>query len=728
MNDSISILEQLVTAIEQAGVNVAPTYQEYMPLAFAIANSCGEEGRTRFHRICRISEKYHHDEADKLYGHALTKGTGRNSLGTVFHLAEVAGVKMDPKLANLQNLQSLHTHTRARVSYNAHPDTSDGTPPDTVFTDPASPLSDGVSKTILPARLPSFPDYRWPAFLQGIIDCGNSPAQRDILLLGAATVLGSTLNKLVSFVYGRKHKYPCLQVFVTAPPASGKGALTWVRRLAEPIHNALLDTYREKIKTYRMEKTKWDTLGKEKANTPEPEQPQLKMLLIAGDNTGTGIQENLMDSGGVGLICETEADTVSTAIGGDHGHWSDLLRKCFDHDRLAYNRRTNHEYRECNVTFLCVLLSGTPAQIKPLIPSAENGLFSRQLFYYMPAIEEWEDQFNEADTDYDSRFLEWGAQWKEVLDAITASVSNINMKLTHEQKEIFNFHFARVFGRASAIHGNQMKSAVTRIAINIFRIISIIALLRSLESLLPGGERSGEPQENIVRTLLNCPGLTPSAHIPQENIADGIVPQFNLSIRTDDFYAVLALVEPLYRHACHILSLLPAGTPTAPSANMTPETLFDCLPLRFTRNEAIDKGEQVGVPGRLGGLAAETYDRTRTAGQSGAWRIRIQRAHAHTYVCGCERECKFCKFARFLNLKCINMKDFLYFPSMTKGSLALLYFPGSNPRIATRHLMRWINGCPPLMEELSATGYHTSQKVFTSRQVTLINRHLGSPG
>ena len=39
------------------------------------------------------------------------------------------------------------------------------------------------------------------------------------------------------------------------------------------------------------------------------------------------------------------------------------------------------------------------------------------------------------------------------------------------------------------------------------------------------------------------------------------------------------------------------------------------------------------------------------------------------------------------------MKDFLYFPSMTKGSLALLYFPGSNPRIATRHLMRWINGC-----------------------------------
>ncbi len=73
------------------------------------------------------------------------------------------------------------------------------------------------------------------------------------------------------------------------------------------------------------------------------------------------------------------------------------------------------------------------------------------------------------------------------------------------------------------------------------------------------------------------------------------------------------------------------------------------------------------------------------------------------------------------------MKDFLYFPSMTKGSLALLYFPVSNPRIATRHLMRWINGCPPLMEELSATGYYTSQKVFTSRQVTLDQPASGQP-
>lgn len=79
--------------------------------------------------------------------------------------------------------------------------------------------------------LPCFPEYRWPLFLQQVVDCGESPAQRDILLLGALTVFGATLNRLLELLlYGRKIKFPCRKPFVIAPPASGKGALTWVRR------------------------------------------------------------------------------------------------------------------------------------------------------------------------------------------------------------------------------------------------------------------------------------------------------------------------------------------------------------------------------------------------------------------------------------------------------------------------------------------------------------------
>ena len=580
MNPTTESLQQLVAAVEQSGANLAPTYQEYMPLAFAVANSCGEEGRSWFHRLCRISEKYEQQEADRLYDHALQTGRGGNSLGTVFHLAERAGVKLDRKLANLQNLQPPHTHTQARAC------------------EANAPLPVAACEEEAPAApaLPCFDAYGWPGFLQQVVDCGDSPAQRDILLLGSVTVLGATLNRLMSFTYGRKHKYPCLQTFVVAPPASGKGALTWVRRLAEPIHDELLDTYNRKMQEYRAEKARRETLGKEKANTPEPEQPRMKMFLITGDNSGTGMLENLMDADGAGLICETEADTVSNAIGSDYGHWSDTLRKSFDHERLAYNRRTNHEYRECKRSYLSVLLSGTPAQVKPLIPSAENGLFSRQVFYCMPAIDEWTDQFNLADTaDYDSTFTLWGQHWKRLLDSLEANVSGIRLELTPGQIDAFNQHLASLFVRAGAAHGDPMKSTVTRIAINLCRIMSVVALLRSLEQLLPTGTRSDERDySHITRQLLQCPGLTPAPDILPENVRDGVIPHFRLAITDDDFQAVLSLASPLYLHACHVLALLPP-TETVKQPPMSTAAFLDRLPQHFTRQDALEEAQRCGI-------------------------------------------------------------------------------------------------------------------------------------
>lgn len=567
----LSDLERLVAAIEHQGANIAPTYQEYMPIAFATANDCGEAGRTFFHRICRLSEKYVYEEADKLYDHALKAGNGRNGLGSVFHWAEIAGVKTDKQLAdtfrqyprenkNPSNLQApltpTHAHTYARED--------------------------------LP---PAFPDYPWPPFIKQMIDCGNSIAQRDILLLGVFTVLGGTLNKRVRVLYGQKYMYPCLQTFIVAPPASGKGALTWVRRLAEPIHEEMMARYKDSLKNYREEKNRWDSLGKKRSETLEPEQPPLKMFLIAGDNSGTGILENLIEADGVGLICETEADTVSTAIGADHGHWSDTLRKCHDHERLAFNRRTNREYRECPASYLSVLLSGTPAQVRPLIPSAENGLFSRQLFYRMPPIDEWADQFEQGDEDMDSLFSDWGKQWKMLVDYLRERVNIIQFHLSDTQKEQFNSCFARIFGHAGLSYGYPMRSSVARIAINICRIASVVAFLRSVESLLI-------PQAILDSqfSILNCPGLSPALEIPEENVRDGIVPSLELRIDDNDFQAVLSLVEPLYRHSAGILSLLPSDEVPRSRTPTPQEALFAVLPLSFNRQQALEEAERNNIP------------------------------------------------------------------------------------------------------------------------------------
>lgn len=564
----LSDLERLVAAIEKQGANIAPTYQEYMPIAFAIANDCGEAGRTFFHRICRMSEKYVSGEADKLYDHALKGGNGRNGLGSVFHLADLAGVKLDKSMAEAGKLSNFQT-----------------------FTPPSHTHTCTHEEQSVKNVPPTFPEYPWPAFLKGMIDRGDTPAQRDILLLGAITVLGATLNKSLRISYGRKFYYPCLQTFIVAPPASGKGALAWTRRLAEPIHEAMMANYRQRHKAYREEKSRWDSLGKKKSDTPEPEMPPLKMFLIAGNNSGTGVLENLIEADGIGLICETEADTVSTAIGTEHGHWSDTLRKCHDHERLAFNRRTNHEYRECDESYLSVLLSGTPAQVKPLIPSAENGLFSRQLFYFMPPIDEWMDQFDSESEDYGLRFATWGTQWKQVLDLINGSVQTIQLRLSEKQKELFNQRFAQLFSHAGYAYGGSMRSAVARIAINTCRILSIVALLRALEKFLP-------PQQKIFNSqfsIFNSPGLSPAPEIPIENIKDGIVPKLDLRVTDEDFQAVLTLIEPLYRHSSYVLGFLPTSA-AIPVQTSPEQALFNALPMMFCRRQAVEEAAKNGIP------------------------------------------------------------------------------------------------------------------------------------
>lgn len=65
--------------------------------------------------------------------------------------------------------------------------------------------------------------------------------------------------------------------------------------------------------------------------------------------------------------------------------------------------------------------------------------------------------------------------------------------------------------------------------------------------------------------------------------------------------------------------------------------------------------------------------------------------------------------------------------SYSKQELALLYFPDSDPRIASCHLMRWINRNGQLLRELKSAGYYRHTKFFTSRQVCIILDYLGDP-
>lgn len=92
--NNIESLRRLTETVETAGADIAPTYIEYIQLAFAIATDCGEAGRNYFHRLCRLSAKYQREHTEQVFSNALATKHGDVHLGTAFHLAGIAGVKL----------------------------------------------------------------------------------------------------------------------------------------------------------------------------------------------------------------------------------------------------------------------------------------------------------------------------------------------------------------------------------------------------------------------------------------------------------------------------------------------------------------------------------------------------------------------------------------------------------------------------------------------------------
>lgn len=560
--ETLESLHLLAEAVRGAGADIAPTYQEYMQLAFAVANDCGEAGRTDFLALCSLSPKYDRQAAGKLFSNALKNGRDGIHLGTAFHLARLCGVEVQPVVGTVGTGASPASHTHAHARGNNEVKEGEES---LEGSDPLTPL-------------PTFdPHLHWPLLLERIMACGASRAQCDVLLLGAVTVLGASMGSHVRCSYGGKMISPCLQSFVVGLPVAGKGVLSLVRLLVEPIHDDIRRQVEENMVAYRRDKARYDALGKERAKTEMPVLPPNRMFLISGNNTGTGILQNLMDSDGSGLICESEADTISTAIGSDYGHWSDTMRKAFDHDRLSYNRRTDREYREVKKSYLAVLLSGTPAQVKPLIPSAENGLFSRQVFYYMPAIHQWQDQFDRNDSDLEKAFTGWGTEWKEKQKTIVMG-GLFTLHLTDSQKEEFNQTFKALFARSGLTNGNEMASSVARLAINICRIMEVVAMLRMLEQ----GETSASPN------------VSPDPDTSTDNLKDNIVTRWDLTITADDFHAVLSLAESLYCHIIHIFSFLPQAETTS-RGNAERDALLHSMASTFTRLEFLEKAQEIGI-------------------------------------------------------------------------------------------------------------------------------------
>ena len=213
-----------------------------------------------------------------------------------------------------------------------------------------------------------------PVFLKENCKLFKTDREKDVFLSSALCVLSASLSNLSGLYHGRE-TYPNLYSLILAPAASGKSVMSYARMLGEAYEASLQQQY-------QAEKSKFDKAIQEGQHPEALKRPKRALFFIPANSSASRVIEHLKEGQGSGLICETEADTLGNVLKQDWGGYSDILRKAYSGEPISHSRQTGNAYVSLIKTRLSVLMTGTLNQLFELIPSAENGLFSRFFFFF----------------------------------------------------------------------------------------------------------------------------------------------------------------------------------------------------------------------------------------------------------------------------------------------------------------------------------------------------------
>ena len=453
--DDVELLTQMV---EARRLDITGDYRRWLNIGFALVEGLGEYGRDFFHRLSRFYPGYTESEADKQYDKCMwAHGTGIR-LATLFQYAKDEGIVVRSKTAN-----------------GGLAEVAEREMPDQVGHDEGIPNQVGDDGK----RMPTF-SREWrgklPEMVEAIARNGNSEQDADVLILGTIVTLSSCLPHVYG-IYGERPVFPNLFLFVTAPASAGKGRLTLCRRLAQPIQDQLRNLFNQDLEKYRKERAAYEQKRKKDPTAKAPREPVRKMLIIPANSSATMIYQILAENGGQGLMFETEGDTLANIFASDYGNYSDGFRKAFHHEPISYMRRKDHEYVELTQPKLSTVLSGTPRQIAALIPDAENGLFSRFLFYYVDFQLTWLNVFSGQGDALDETFDAISHQVLELYQQLQRS-PDIRFSFTCAQKRVFNTFFSRAQRQYWKRLGDSIIASVRRMGLITFRIAMVLSILR----------------------------------------------------------------------------------------------------------------------------------------------------------------------------------------------------------------------------------------------------------
>jgi hypothetical protein len=598
--DTRAKVERVVACIEQKHVDITESYEAWVKVGFALSSEFNESGRGFFHRVSMQSPKYKQGEADRQYNKCLAgKGNGV-TIATFFKMAADAGADISNGKIQNQGNGSLDfwisgSRDKQTLPQNAVSSPDNATQEIQKSKSPKIQSDEIGSRWVLDEEeLPHFPQSMFnslPSFLKEVLGNCVSEDDRDMMLMGSLTCISSTLHNVVG-EYNMDDWYPMMYFFVMADAGMGKGSLKYCRQLVAPIHQELLENSERQISDYKamVKEAKRSKGGSESdASSVLGEEPHRKTLFIPTNSSAAAVIQQLDDNGGIGLIFDTECDTLSAILKSDYGDYSTIIRKSYHHEPIDLNRRKDDEYRVIETPKLAICLSGTPGQLYTLTPQAEDGTFSRITCYHVPFKMEFRNVLAEhsangqgrtssfggrpnagVGSSLRDRFRQLGVKYKRMYEAFFRGGS-YRVVIPQLFCNEFNEHFRAMNQETVEDISHDMQSVVRRLAFSMFRVMMVLTAIRFMDE---------QPNPSALANKDGSPIL--------------------LTCWREDFDTAMAMADVLIYHTVYCYAHLPQSKVTTDGSGRIlskkdkMNRLYAALPDTFDKPLYVDTAQKMG--------------------------------------------------------------------------------------------------------------------------------------
>ncbi len=357
-----------------------------------------------------------------------------------------------------------------------------------------------------------------PELMQSVLSLAHTPAEKDMLLMSALTACSGVLpNLYFKYGIGAKRYYPNLQLFIVGSAACGKGIANLALELVKPIHEKM-------------------------------------SLIIPGDATYPAFYQTLAKQKGRGYIHESEGSVITDIWRSSTANYNTALRKAAEHETIS--RARCKEASVIENPQLSMVLTGTFSQYHALVPSIENGYFSRLLTLIVDEHQAFNSQYVQPSENSGDVIKAAAEQLYHLYEKLLFSKPG-EFCLTPDQRTRLGHHLETAYPTLIRMLGEDFHSVVLRMAVHIERMAMILSALRS-SSISPeshSGSSSTSPLRSVSSESLVCSDLDyATAELIGNKLILHMAQAYQLVKGTEKIEA--PKVKPLDQKAI-LLSLLP---------------------------------------------------------------------------------------------------------------------------------------------------------------------------